>query len=44
LRPFEGIDQRQVQLERLAVMELPHGRTHLKFRIISRTGWLQSAL
>ena len=34
LRPFEGIDQRQVQLERLAVMELPHGRTHLKFRIV----------
>lgn len=34
LRPFEGIDQGQIQLERLEVMELPHGRTHLKFRII----------
>ena len=34
LQPFEGIDQGQIQLERLAVMELPHGRTHLKFRII----------
>ena len=34
LRPFEGIDQGQIQLERLAVMELPYGRTHLKFRII----------
>ena len=34
LRPFEGIDHGQIQLERLAVMELPHGRTHLKFRII----------
>ncbi|HEX6032893.1 MAG TPA: dihydrofolate reductase family protein [Anaerolineales bacterium] len=33
LRPFEGIDEGQVQLERLAVMELPYGRTHLKFRI-----------
>ena len=34
LRPFEDIDQRQVQLERLTVMELPHGRTHLRLRII----------
>ena len=34
LRPFEGVDQGQVQLERLKVMELPGGRTHLKFRII----------
>ena len=34
LRPFEGIDERQIQLERLAVRELPYGRTHLKFRII----------
>ena len=34
LRPFEGIDQGQIQLERFAVVELPYGRTHLKFRII----------
>ena len=34
LRPFEGIDQGQIQLERLTVLELPHGRTHLKFRIV----------
>jgi len=34
LRPFEGVNQGQIQLERLAVLELPQGRTHLKFRII----------
>ena len=34
LRPFEGIDQGQLHLERLTVLELPHGRTHLKFRIV----------
>jgi dihydrofolate reductase len=34
LRPFEDIGAGQIQLERLAVMELPVGRTHLKFRII----------
>lgn len=34
LRPFEGIDDRQNQLERIKVMELPGGRTHLGFRII----------
>jgi dihydrofolate reductase len=34
LRPFEGIEEGQIQLERLAVIELPGGRTHLKFRII----------
>jgi dihydrofolate reductase len=33
LRPFDGIDEGQVQLERLKVMELPGGRTHLRFRI-----------
>ncbi|MCI0551562.1 MAG: dihydrofolate reductase family protein [Anaerolineae bacterium] len=34
LRPFEDIDTELIQLERLKVMELPAGRTHLRFRII----------
>jgi dihydrofolate reductase len=34
LRPFEGLDVGQIQLERLKVMELPGGRTHLRFRVI----------
>jgi len=34
LRPFDGIDAEQIQLERIKVMELPGGRTHLRFRII----------
>ena len=34
LRLFEEIDNGQMQLQRLEVMELPRGRTHLKFRII----------
>lgn len=34
LRPFEGIDKRQIQLERLKVVELPGGRTHLRFRVV----------
>lgn len=34
LRPFEGIEARQIRLERLAVVELPAGRTHLRFRVI----------
>ena len=34
LRLFEGLKKEQMQLERLAVIELPGGRTHLKFRII----------
>jgi dihydrofolate reductase len=34
LRPFEGIDDGQVQLERFQVTELPSGRTHLRFRIV----------
>src|SRR6266508_2677685 len=33
LRHFEGIGEGQVQLERIKVMELPGGRTHLRFRI-----------
>lgn len=34
LRPFESIAEGQIQLERLKVMELPSGRTHLRFRIV----------
>jgi dihydrofolate reductase len=34
LRAFEEIDDGQTQLERIKVMELPGGRTHLSFRII----------
>jgi dihydrofolate reductase len=34
LRPFEDLDVASIQLERIKVMELPGGRTHLKFRII----------
>jgi len=33
-RLFEESDMQKTQLERLAVLELPGGRTHLKFRII----------
>jgi dihydrofolate reductase len=34
LRPFEGLDMEQIQLERIRVMELPGGRTHLRFRVL----------
>ena len=34
LRVFEELDTESIQLERIKVMELPGGRTHLKFRII----------
>jgi len=34
LRPFESIAEGQIQMERLKVMELPGGRTHLRFRIV----------
>jgi hypothetical protein len=34
LRAFEDIDVEHIQLERIKVMELPGGRTHLRFRII----------
>jgi dihydrofolate reductase len=34
LRAFEGIDESQIKLERIKVMELPGGRTHLRFRIV----------
>ena len=34
LRLFEHIDAEQIQLERIKVMELPYGRTHLRFRFV----------
>lgn len=34
LRAFEEINGRQIQLERIKVIELPGGRTHLRFHII----------
>ena len=34
LRAFEEIDESRIQLERIKVMELPGGRTHLRFRIV----------
>lgn len=36
LRLFEDFNTEQMQLERLAVMELPGGRIHLKFHVPSR--------
>ena len=33
-RPFDGIDAEQIHLERIKVMELPGGRTHLRFRVV----------
>jgi dihydrofolate reductase len=34
LRLFENISAKQIQLERIKVMELPGGRTHLRFRFL----------
>jgi dihydrofolate reductase len=34
LRGFEEINEEHMQLERIKVMELPGGRTHLRFRIL----------
>jgi len=34
LRAFDGLDSGKVQMERIKVMELAGGRTHLRFRII----------
>ena len=34
LRPFEDMGPEQIQLERMKVMELPAGRTHLRFRVV----------
>ena len=35
LRAFEGINEKKIQLERIKVMELPGGRTHLRFHVIN---------
>lgn len=34
LRPFDNIGPNPIQLERLAVMDLPNGGTHLRFRVV----------
>lgn len=34
LRPFEGIGPEHLQLERVRALELPGGRTHLRFRVV----------
>lgn len=34
LRLFQALETEQIQLERLKVVELPAGRTHLRFRIV----------
>jgi len=34
LRVFEDLDTETIRLERIKVMELPAGRTHLRFRIV----------
>ena len=34
LRLFDAIAPEQIRLERLKVMELPAGRTHLRFRVV----------
>ena len=36
LRPCEEIETEMIQLERMKVMELPSGRTHLRFRILKK--------
>lgn len=33
-RPFENIDMKSLKLERTKTIELPAGRTHLRFRVI----------
>jgi dihydrofolate reductase len=33
-RPFEDIGNKSMTLERIKVMELPAGRTHLRFRFV----------
>lgn len=38
LRAFEDLDTESIQLERIKVVELPAGRTHMEFRVISRAG------
>ena len=34
LRFFEHLEVKQIQLERIKIMELPGGRTHLRFRFV----------
>jgi dihydrofolate reductase len=34
LRLFEGLDIESIRLERMKVVELPGGRTHMRFRIV----------
>ena len=34
LRPFEGLNAEQIRLERIDLVALPGGRTHIEFRII----------
>lgn len=34
-RPFENISNKAIKLKRIKVVELPAGRTHLRFRIIN---------
>lgn len=34
LRAFGELDEGQIQLERIKVIELPGGRTHLRFRVV----------
>jgi len=34
LRIFENLADERIQLERIKVMELPAGRTHLRYRIV----------
>ena len=33
-RPFDDIDTKSIELERIKTVELPAGRTHLRFRVI----------
>ncbi len=33
-RPFENLSNKTIKLERIKVVELPAGRTHLRFRVI----------
>jgi dihydrofolate reductase len=33
-RPFEGVGTKPIRLERIKTVELPAGRTHLRFRVV----------
>jgi dihydrofolate reductase len=43
LRQFEDIGMEPIQLEKLKVVELPGGRTHLRYRFISKLDLCRSA-